>query len=205
MRHRTGSADAQLLARLRAKGRGWVFTPADVLDLGTRDAIGSALKRMKAAGVILQLRRGIYHYPRTNPAVGSVPASSEEILAALARRDGVRFAPSSASAANLLGLSEQVPLRTVVLSDGPSRKLVLGRRQIIIRHTAPRKFRLITGEAGVIFNALDAFGPEQVDDTLRHRLRAAFGRMNRPALLRALPQSPAWMREVIEPIVAQTA
>lgn len=205
MRHRAKSADSKLLARLKARGRGWVFTPADVLDLGTRDAIGSALKRMKAAGVIRQLRQGIYHYPRANPIVGDVPPSTDDILAALSRRDGVRFAPSPAAAANQLGLSEQVPMRTVVLSDGPSRTLTLGRRQIVIRHTAPRKYRLISGEAGAIFNALGAFRPGQVDESLRRRLRAAFARQDRPALLRALPQSPAWMREVLEPIVAETA
>ena len=201
MRHRTGSADQKIAARLKAKGRGWVFTPGDLLDLGTRDAVGSALKRMKAGGRIVQLRRGLYHYPKVNPQIGPVPASTETVVAALARRDGVEFVPPGAAAANQLGLSEQVPMRTVLLSDGPARTLQLGRRQIVIRHVSPRTFALASGKAGPLFTALKSIGKSQVDADLLGRVRLALTRTDRPALLKALPRAPAWMRQVLEPMV----
>ena len=36
------SIDAQVLDRILSHGRGWVFTPAHLADLGTRNAVASA-------------------------------------------------------------------------------------------------------------------------------------------------------------------
>ena len=73
------SADSKILDRIRVHRRGWVFTPAHLADLGTRNAIASALKRFKASGTIRQLARGLYDYPVQDPVLGLVAPSADEI------------------------------------------------------------------------------------------------------------------------------
>ncbi len=49
LKHST-STDSKVLERIRGHRRGWVFTPAHLADLGSRNAVASALKRFKADG-----------------------------------------------------------------------------------------------------------------------------------------------------------
>ncbi len=44
--------DREMLVRIQAHGEGWVFSPGDFIDLGTRHAVDKALSRMTAAGSI---------------------------------------------------------------------------------------------------------------------------------------------------------
>ena len=46
------SIDGQILQRVKAVGRGRVFTPRDFLDLGSRDAVDKALSRHAQSGAI---------------------------------------------------------------------------------------------------------------------------------------------------------
>jgi len=55
-----GSTDSRILSLIMSRPAGWVFTPADLSDLGSRDAVAGALKRHKKAGLIRQVARGLY-------------------------------------------------------------------------------------------------------------------------------------------------
>jgi len=48
--------------------------------------------------------------------------SPDDVASALAGRDGARLQASGAHAPNLLGLSDQVPVRLTFLTDGRSRR-----------------------------------------------------------------------------------
>jgi hypothetical protein len=100
-------------------------------------AIDSCLRRLKAAGTIRQLARGLYDYPVNDPVLGTVAPSADAIARALVARDAIRMQPSGAYAANVLGLSNQVPSRIVFLTDGPARKVKIGKREIILQRGSP--------------------------------------------------------------------
>ena len=63
----------KIMKRVRAKGRGWVFTPKHFIDFGTRGSVDMALSRLAKAGEIRRIGRGLYDYsarpPRPNAAV----------------------------------------------------------------------------------------------------------------------------------------
>lgn len=40
-----------IIKRIRAKQRGWVFTPKDFLDIGTRAAVDQTLSRLVQKGL----------------------------------------------------------------------------------------------------------------------------------------------------------
>ena len=97
---------------------GWVFTPSDLARLGDPRSVGMALTRLSRKGIIRQLARGLYDYPIDHPSFGRIPPSADAVAKALAKRDAARLQPTGAYAANILGLSEQVPTRIVFLTDG---------------------------------------------------------------------------------------
>ena len=94
-----------------------------------------ALSRLTARGVIRRLARGLYEYPREHPELGTLSPDLEKVAKALAGKHRIRLQPAGAYAANLLGLSEQVPAKIVFLTDGPSRTVKIGRQEIHLRRT----------------------------------------------------------------------
>ena len=141
MNHRdrsTQSIDSRILAAIHGRGRGSVFVPADFLDLGSRQAIDIALHRLAQKGTIRRLARGVYDFPKEHPVLGLLSPSSNTVAHALAGRDRTRLQPAGAYAANILGLSEQVPAKAVFLTDGPSRTVKIGPTTIQLRRTTPR-------------------------------------------------------------------
>jgi hypothetical protein len=196
------SIDSQVRSRIYGHGRGWVFTPKHFQGLGKTDAIDSALRRLKAAGTIRQLARGLYDYPAHDPVLGSVAPSADAIARALVVRDAIRLQPSGAYAANVLGLSEQVPSRIVFLTDGPTRKVRIGRREIHLQHTTPRNMATAGRKSGTIIQALRHLGQDQINDQVLAILRRHVTDSDLPALHKDLVHAPAWIADLLRPITA---
>jgi hypothetical protein len=202
MPKRATSTDSQVLDRIRGHRRGWVFTPAHLADLGTRNAVASALKRFKADATIRQLARGLYDYPVHDPVLGTVTPSADAIARALVVRDAIRLQPSGSYAANVLGLSEQVPSRIVFLTDGPARKVKIGKREILLLHTTPRNMATAGRKSGTLIQALRQLGEKRVDDKVLATLRRHITTDERPAILKDLRHAPAWIADLLRPLVA---
>jgi len=182
---------------IRGHGLGWVFTPASFKGIGSRAAVESALRRYKNDGTIRQVARGLYDYPRTDPQLGILAPSVDQIVAALEDRDAVRLQPSGAYAANLLGLSDQVPMRIVFLTDGPTRKLQVGNRQILLRHTTPRNMATAGRISGTVIQALRWLGQRHVDDQVTSILRERLHAKDKAQLLKDIHYAPIWIAQII--------
>lgn len=194
------SIDLSVRSRVFGNGRGWVFTPKHFQDLGSDAAIDSALRRLKAAGTIRQLARGLYDCPVQDPVLGTVAPSANAIARALVVRDAIRLQPSGAYAANMLGLSGQVPSRVVFLTDGPARKVKIGRREIILQHTTPRNMATAGRKSGTFIQALRYLGQDQVDDQVRAILRRQIADDDRSAIRKDLRHAPAWIADLLRPL-----
>ncbi len=190
----TQSIDKKLISRIRGKGRGSVWTTTDFADLGERTAIAKALSRHVEAGDIKRIGRGLYAYPQTHPVLGELTPSIETIVDALKGRDQVRLLPTGAYAANLLHLSEQVPARIVFLSDGPNRKVQVGKLEIELKHVAPKRVAAADRVAGLIIEALRYMGEDSVDDRSVATIAKAIDERQARQLISDLRLAPAWMR-----------
>lgn len=193
----TQTIDSQIRSRIYGHGRGWVFTPKHFQTLGGTAAIDSCLRRLKASSTIRQLARGLYDYPVNDPVLGTVAPSADAIARALVARDAIRIQPSGAYAANVLGLSDQVPSRIVFLTDGPARKVRIGKREIILQHTTPRNMATAGRISGTIIQALRHLGQDQVDDQVISVLRRRITDADHAAIRKDLVHAPAWIADIL--------
>ena len=154
------------MKRVAAHGRGqWVCTPKDFLDFGSRQAIDQALSRLAKAGRLRRLSHGLYDMPRASGVLKRVaPADMDAIVAAIARRDGVRMMQDGLAAANQLGLTNAVPAKAVFVTDGSSRSVRIDGRTIQFRHAAAGTMQWSGRPAGRVVQALRWLGPVAVKD-----------------------------------------
>jgi hypothetical protein len=190
------STDSKILRRIQGRKRGWVFTPDSFTDLGTRRAVDLALMRHRDSGLIRQLARGLYDYPKIDPQLGPLQPSTDDIASALAGRDATRLQPSGAYAANLLGLSTQVPMKVVYLTDGRSRTVQVGKRQIILKHTTPRNMATAGKISGLVIQALRHLSRKNVDQQVIAQLDRRLDDDARKQLVKDIRYAPAWIADI---------
>ena len=202
MAKHTQSIDTKVLSRIKGATPGKVFAARNFLDLGSRDAVDQALSRHARAGTLRKITRGLYELPKTSK-FGDVPASSEAIAEAIKGRDAVRLQPAGAYAANVLGLSEQVPVRMVFLTDGPSRRLKVGRREILLKRTTPRNMATAGRVSGTVIQALRSIGQRHVDESVIRRLRRNLKPEDRAALVKDAHLAPAWIAAIFHQLAQE--
>lgn len=193
------SIDSQILDHLLAQGHGWVFTPRHFASMGSRDAVASALKRYKAQGIVRQIARGLYDFPVVDPVLGIVPPSVDAIAEAISFRDAISIQPAGAHAANLLGLSSQVPARVVYLTDGRTQKVVIGKREIIFKHTTPKNMAVAGTISGIVFQALRYYGQDGVDEQTLTTIRRQLSTEDLARLETDIIYAPAWVAQILRP------
>jgi hypothetical protein len=103
--------------------------------------------------------------------------------------------PTGAYAANLLGLSEQVPIKIAYLTDGTPRTLRVGNRQIVLRHTTPRRMATAGKISGLVINALRWLGRDHVTSNLVSPLKRRLDDGAKRQLLADARYAPAWVAQ----------
>lgn len=193
--------DDIVVSRIYGHGRGWVFTPSNFFDLGSHFAVRKALERLTKQGTIRRLSPGLYDYPRRHPALGDLVPNYEQIGKAFAGQHKLRLQPSGAYAANLLGLTEQVPAKIVFLTDGPNRKLTIGNQRIIFKRTTPKNMAAAGRISGLAIQALRHLGKDNVDDDIIDRLKARLSDDDKQQLFKDISCAPAWIGAIFRKMV----
>jgi hypothetical protein len=191
------SIDSKVLSRIYGRGKGCVVTPGDFLDLGSRQAVDLALHRLAKKGTLRRLARGLYDYPRIDPDLGPLSPTTDAIVKALKGRDKILLQPSGGYAANLLGLSDQVPMKIVFLTDGPARRVQLGKQVIMLKHTTPRAMATAGRVSGLVIQALRHIGQRYADDAIVTRLKKRLSDDDKKQLLQDIRYAPAWIAAIL--------
>ena len=197
------SVDSKVLTMIRRRGRGAVFVPADLLNLGSREAIDLVLFRLTKNGTIRRLARGIYDYPKKHPILGLLQPSAESVAKALAGRDQTRIQPTGAFAANLLGLSEQVPAKAVFLTDGPSRTITIGTTTIQLKQTSARNMAAAGRLSGLLIQALSELGKDHISSERIQHLKRTLPITKRKELLKDIRLAPTWMHAIFRDLAGE--
>lgn len=196
------SVDAAVARRVSRASAGTVFTPAGFATFGSRDAVDKALQRLVARGALRRLARGLYDKPREDPLLGLLWPSVDEVLRVLVGKDRLRLQPAGAYAANLLGLTDQVPARIEFLTDGVGRTVQVGPMRIVLKRTTPRQMAAAGRISGLVIQALRSLGPAHVSPQRLAHLQRTLPPAERRALLDDLALAPAWMHPLLRRIAA---
>jgi hypothetical protein len=194
------SLDTQLSRRVQRSASGTVFTPDSFATMGSRSAIDKALQRMVARGELRRLSRGLYDKPRHDELLGTLWPSVDAIVKAVAGKDRIRTQPTGVYAANLLGLSEQVPAQVVLLTDGISRTVQAGPMKISFKRTTPRQMAAAGRLSGLLIQAFKSLGAPHITPTRLQRLRQTLPAEERTKVLQDLALAPAWMRPLLREV-----
>lgn len=193
----TQPIDAKIQRRIYGSGRGSVFVPTHFTDLGARPAVDQALSRLARTGTIRRLARGVYDYPKQHAVLGELSPSVEAVAKAIAGRDRTRLQPAGAYAANLLGLSEQVPAKAVFLTDGASRTVRIGPMTIQLRRTTPKNMATAGRLSGLLIQAFRHLGREHITAERIAHLTRTLPAEQRQGVLKDLKLAPAWMHPIL--------
>lgn len=186
---------SQILEEARRHPEGTPLAAKALLHLGTRAAVDQSLSRLARRGQLLRAGRGLYVLP-VESRFGVRAPSVEAVVEAVAAQRGETVAPSGAAAANALGLTTQVPVRTVYLTSGPSRTLHLGRQVVELKHAPPWQLLLPNRPAGQAVRALAWLGPAKARASMR-RLMRTLGATELAALATVGPRLPTWLAEPV--------
>lgn len=196
----TQSIDGKIIRSIKARRGALAFSAKDFGHLGNRPAVGQGLARLVKQGQLRRVRQGIYDLPKAHPLLGQTAPDPMAVIRALMDGSGAQWQASGAYAANLLGLSDQVPAKIVILTDGVPRRVLLGKLTLVFRRAAPRNLLGAGKSAGLVIQAIrylrkDGLSPAMID-RLRQQLDA-----DTKADLRTLgPDVAAWMQPVVQQI-----
>jgi hypothetical protein len=196
----------QILARIKRLGEGKAFSAKDFLDIASRGTIDMALGSLTRSGTIRRIRRGLYDMPRTSEALGGkLSPDIDEAARAIARRQRWKIVPEGAWAANLLGLSLQVPAKITYLTDGPNKEVQIGRRSIYFKHARPKVLAGPDGRIALVVQALRYLGKEAVSKREIETLRSSLSPSEKRQLVKETQFGVEWINDVAKQIAEKTA
>lgn len=190
--------------RIYGHGRGWVFIPKDFLDITSHDNVRKILSRLTNAGTIRRLMHGVYEYPRPSTLFKS-PASPDPyaIAQAIARAHGWTIIPTGDTAANILGLTTQVPARYQYLSDGPSKHYEWNNGSLAFMHRTNKETTKLSAGTALLVQALKNIGESQIDSALKNKIIAKLTPGEIKIAAREAKYSTAWVYEIIKELDSQ--
>lgn len=187
--------------RIVSNGPGWVFTPRDFLDLGSRVAVDHALSKLYFQKKIRRLTRGIYDYPKENMIIGILSPDPYSIAKAVAKRKNVKLQVSGAYSANLLGLTNQVPAKIVFLTDGDSKTIKIGDTEIQLKRARPSGLVGVESLSGTIIQAIKYLGKDNINFDIIQKIQKQMLEKDKIDLNNYKLDLPGWMQPIIDQII----
>ena len=190
-----------IYGRIASLEGGSVIFASDFLDLCTERQAGRVLTELEAKGEIKRLARGIYCKP-TVTRFGPLYPDVSKIVEAVAQRDHAQVLPSGYTAANMLGLSTQVPMAYTYITSGSSRVLTVDGKAINLQRAVPRNFAFKTRLASLVVQALKATGAENIGPEEVSALKNAIDKNpDKEAFRTDVLLMPVWMKTIIIPLL----
>lgn len=189
-------------ARLEQSLPGSILFARDFFGEASSEAVRQQLSRLVREGVLVRIAQGIYASPKKVNGRSLLPAAPE-IANAIARRDKAKIIPTGEVALSQLGLSEQVPLNFVYLTDGPTRVIKIenstGRKEYSIKfkHAGPKNFAYRGKISGPVIQALRALRKKELTEKTKDKVKSLLMREDQTDLRHDMALAPAWISKLI--------
>ncbi|RAV28908.1 DUF6088 family protein [Sinomicrobium soli] len=183
--------------KILKSSRGSLFFADNFSTYASPDNIRQVLSRLEKEGLLVRLAHGIYLKPKTDEILGVIYPDTEEIARQIAKRDKARIAPTGVLALYLLGLTTQVPLKTVYLTDGSQREIKIGNRTIKFKKTAPKTFAIKDELLQLIVQAFKEKGQKEAVEDFLVKIQPAIQQLEPKVIEKQLPYAPVWIQKAV--------
>ena len=171
--------------------------PDDYVSYGASKAIQKSLERLADKQVIVRVAQGIYVRPKISKLIGTLVPSAEEVAEAIAKRDRIRTVPAGSYALNALGLSTQVPMNIVLLTDGSPREIRVGKRKIKFKKTTPKNLLAKGKISRLVIQALKEIGNGKVSAQEETKIIELLKKEEVKDLKHDIALAPAWVQKIM--------
>ncbi len=192
------SIEKQIEKSIKGKPKGTLVFPDDFLGYGSSEAIRKALDRLENKKTIIRVAQGIYVMPKESKYIGQVLPTAEEIAEAIAKRDRIRTIASGVYALNALGLSTQVPMKIVFLTDGSPREIKVGNRTIKFKKTTPKNLLAKGKVSRLVIQALKEIGNGNLSPEEEARILSLLRDEDPKDLKHDIALAPVWIQKIMK-------
>jgi hypothetical protein len=198
------STDTLIAGKIKRAPRGTLFFPENFTECGSSGAVRLALHRLIKKGEIVRVAQGIYVLPKEDKLPGKILPTLDEIALTIAKRDRARVVPTGVQALNRLGLSTQVPMNVVYLTDGAARKIKVGKRSIHFKRATPKNLSAKGEISSLVIQALRAIGKDKVTEAEKEKVLNYLNKEKRNHLMHDMKLAPVWIAEIMKQALKPT-
>ena len=191
------SIEKQIEKSIKSKPKGTLVLPDDYVSYGASKAIQKSLERLADKQVIVRVAQGIYVRPKISKLIGTLVPSAEEVAEAIAKRDRIRTVPTGSYALNALGLSTQVPMNIVLLTDGSPREIRVGKRKIKFKKTTPKNLLAKGKISRLVIQALKEIGNGKVTAEEEKKIIDLLKKEEGKDLKHDIALAPVWVQKIM--------
>jgi hypothetical protein len=192
------STHNQIENSIKKRGRGKIFFAEDFIVFGTSVAVRHTLSRLCKEELIVRLSAGIYLYPKIDEQIGVLYPSIEAIAKAIAKREKARLIPTGVYALNALGLSTQVPMKVVYLTDGAPRVIKVGKKATVnFKKTTAKNLAFKGKITALIIFALKEIGNGKATESDLHKIKEALSHETYETIIHDAKLAPEWISNII--------
>jgi predicted transcriptional regulator of viral defense system len=167
---------------------------SDFADLNNDALATRVLSRLEKEQLLIRISQGIYLYPSKN-RYGVHKPSIDTIAKAIAEKDKARIIPSGLTALNILGLSTQVPMNAVYLTNATPRTITVGNRKIVFKKSVPRNFAYQSDLFSLVVSAMRETGEDNMDDETIAKIKDILSKEpNQDVIRKDYLIAPQWVR-----------
>ena len=191
------SVESKIVEAIKKIPKGNLILPEDFQELGTSEAVRLALHRLEKDTTITRVAQGIYVRPKSNKYIGKLIPTAEEVAEAIAKRDRIRTLPTGSYALNALGLSTQVPMKIVLLTDGSPREIKVGNRTIKFKKTTPKNLSAKGDISKLVIQALKEIGLNNQTEIEEARIIELLKKEKPQNVMHDSKLAPVWIQKIM--------
>jgi len=194
----TKSVQTRIENKIKSMKRGSILFPSNFDDIGNVEVVKKSLLRLENKKFLVRLAHGIYLYPKQDKLLGFLYPTIEEIAVAIAERDKARIIPTGITALNKLGLSTQIPMNIVFLTDGAPRSIVVGKRTIKLKRTSPKNLAVKGKITSLIIQALKEIGKDNVTAGQLEKIKIHLEKEKQEIIEHDAKLAPVWISKIMK-------
>ena len=194
----------QIEKKIKALQKGKILFVSDFTSEHNYETARKVLQRLCNKKELIRLSRGIYYLPKQNKMLGVIYPTAEQIAQAIAKRDKARIIPTGSYALHKLGLSKQIPMNIVYLTDGSARKIQVGNQKISFKKTSPKNLAVNNQLSNLIIQGLKELGKNKISNNIKNKLKEIINKSGESQNIKKdIINAPVWIKKIMLQIIKE--